>query len=236
MHAILWQTYFFWSRHQTRLGDLHEGAILYNIRQRFEKNMVYCYIGSILSAANPYIRFPEVYSNDVIKQYKGKNIGELPPHVFAIANEAYENMWKNTCNQVILISGESGAGKTETTKFMLRFLSFLSNEKQSEIGKVGICTRCHALLHRAICPCAGRLRLGSSQCSGCQRPPHLLLDDTVLSVHVSPCSACRAGRNHTLTLDAFLCLLTVTRARPAVWWEDVRRPDSAVLPRARSHG
>jgi len=119
-----------------KLGDLHEGAILYNIRQRYEKDLIYTYIGSILAAVNPYQRFPEAYSDAKILEYKGKPIGELSPHVYAISNEAYSNMWKNDNNQVVLISGESGSGKTETTKFMLRFLSFLSNEKnEDEDGK-----------------------------------------------------------------------------------------------------
>jgi myosin X len=111
-----------------KLGDLHEGAILYNIRQRYEKDLIYTFIGSILAAVNPYQRFPDAYSDSKILEYKGKAIGELAPHVYAISNEAYSNMWKNDNNQVVLISGESGSGKTETTKFMLRFLSYLSNE------------------------------------------------------------------------------------------------------------
>ena len=109
-----------------------KGAILYNIRQRYEKDLIYTYIGSILAAVNPYQRFPEAYSDAKILEYKGKPIGELSPHVYAISNEAYANMWKNDNNQVVLISGESGSGKTETTKFMLRFLSFLSNEKNED--------------------------------------------------------------------------------------------------------
>ena len=116
------------------LGDLHEGAILYNIRKRYENNEIYTYIGSILAAVNPFKRLGELYGPEMILKYKGIPIGELPPHVYAISNEAYANMWKSDSNQVVLISGESGAGKTETTKFMLRFLSYLSNEVSTGKG------------------------------------------------------------------------------------------------------
>jgi len=116
------------------LGDLHEGAILYNIKQRYLKNEIYTYIGSILAAVNPFKKLGPLYTDEMILKYKGVPIGELPPHVFAIANEAYANMWKSDRDQVVLISGESGAGKTESTKFMLRFLSYLSNEVSSAAG------------------------------------------------------------------------------------------------------
>eukprot|EP00039_Didymoeca_costata_P001385 m.52055 g.52055 ORF g.52055 m.52055 type:complete len:1903 (+) comp10770_c0_seq2:130-5838(+) len=119
------------------LGDLHEGAILYNMKLRYKENLIYTYIGSILAAVNPYKKIEGIYSDEKIIEYKGKPIGELAPHVYAIANESYANMWKSDVDQVVLISGESGSGKTESTKFMLRFLSFLSNEiqSQSEGGK-----------------------------------------------------------------------------------------------------
>ena len=78
------------------LADLHEGAILYNISQRYRANKIYTYIGSILSAVNPYQPFDKLYAGDQIALYNKKNIGELPPHIFAIANEAYYAMWK-TC-------------------------------------------------------------------------------------------------------------------------------------------
>ena len=76
------------------LGDLHEGAILYNIHLRYKANKIYTYIGSILSAVNPYQSFDKLYATDQITAYNKKAIGELPPHIFAIANEAYYAMWK----------------------------------------------------------------------------------------------------------------------------------------------
>lgn len=114
------------------LGDLHEGAILQNIRLRFKNSEIYTYIGSILAAVNPYKSISDLYKPSKLSEYKQKAIGELPPHIYAIANEAYYAMWKGDKDQVVLISGESGAGKTESTKYILRFLSNLSNQSMSE--------------------------------------------------------------------------------------------------------
>ncbi|XP_065192993.1 unconventional myosin-X-like [Sycon ciliatum] len=108
------------------LSDLHEAAILYNIKLRYSKDMIYTYIGSILSAVNPYKSIGDLYSDDLIKRYTKQHLGELPPHIYAIANEAYQSLWRQAENQCVLISGESGAGKTESTKFILSFLSEMS--------------------------------------------------------------------------------------------------------------
>eukprot|EP00056_Hartaetosiga_gracilis_P013065 m.213142 g.213142 ORF g.213142 m.213142 type:complete len:1878 (+) comp13789_c0_seq6:2376-8009(+) len=119
------------------LSDLHEGSLLYNISLRFKADDIYTFIGSILSATNPYQRFNHLYGDEMMNKYFGKTIGELSPHIYAIANEVYHAMWKKNANQVVLISGESGAGKTESTKFILRFLSHVSNMKSppSSTGK-----------------------------------------------------------------------------------------------------
>ena len=76
------------------LVDLHEGAILYNIMLRYHQNHIYTFIGSILSAVNPYKELGPFYSEEMIERYNKRAIGELPPHIFAIANEAYYAMWK----------------------------------------------------------------------------------------------------------------------------------------------
>ena len=81
------------------LVDLHEGAILYNIKIRYKAptipSGIYTYIGSILSAVNPYKDMGALYHNDLITKYNKRPLGELPPHIFAIANEAYYAMWKS---------------------------------------------------------------------------------------------------------------------------------------------
>ena len=76
------------------LADLHEGAILYNIQLRYKSNKIYTYIGSILAAVNPYQPFDGLYTQALIDSYNKKAIGDLSPHIYAIANEAYYSMWK----------------------------------------------------------------------------------------------------------------------------------------------
>lgn len=85
------------------------------------------YTGSILVAVNPYQILP-IYTIEQIKLYRDKKIGELPPHIFAIGDNAYNNMKRYGQNQCIIISGESGAGKTESTKLILQYLAAISGQ------------------------------------------------------------------------------------------------------------
>ncbi|KAL5247554.1 hypothetical protein ACHWQZ_G019434 [Mnemiopsis leidyi] len=105
------------------LSDLHEGSLLYNLKVRYFANEIYTYIGSILVAVNPYKPISGLYSNENLEKYSKQFIGEDKPHIYAIANEAFRNIWKSGESQCVLISGESGAGKTESTKMILDFLS-----------------------------------------------------------------------------------------------------------------
>ncbi|XP_077387020.1 unconventional myosin-VIIa-like isoform X14 [Festucalex cinctus] len=85
------------------------------------------YTGSILVAINPYQLLP-IYTADQIRLYTNKKIGEMPPHIFAIADNCYFNMQRNNRDQCCIISGESGAGKTESTKLILQFLAAISGQ------------------------------------------------------------------------------------------------------------
>ncbi|XP_060687622.1 unconventional myosin-VI-like isoform X1 [Hemiscyllium ocellatum] len=102
---------------------LNEATLLNNIRVRYSKDKIYTYVANILIAVNPYFDIPKLYSSDSIKKYKGKSLGTLPPHVYAIADKAYRDMKVHKLSQSIIVSGESGAGKTENTKFVLRYLT-----------------------------------------------------------------------------------------------------------------
>ncbi|XP_059584607.1 unconventional myosin-X isoform X3 [Alligator mississippiensis] len=84
------------------------------------------YIGSIVASVNPYKTIPGLYDRTTVEQYSRHHLGEISPHIFAVANECYRCLWKRHDNQCILISGESGAGKTESTKLILKFLSAMS--------------------------------------------------------------------------------------------------------------
>ncbi|XP_075964126.1 myosin VIb isoform X3 [Anarhichas minor] len=102
---------------------LNEATLLNNVKVRYNKDHIYTYVANILIAVNPYYDIPKLYGLDAIKSYKGKSLGTLPPHVFAIADKAYRDMKVLKMSQSIIVSGESGAGKTENTKFVLRYLT-----------------------------------------------------------------------------------------------------------------
>ncbi|XP_045339846.1 unconventional myosin-VIIa isoform X2 [Leopardus geoffroyi] len=116
-----------------RLGDLNEAGILRNLLIRYRDHLIYTncggrtYTGSILVAVNPY-QLLSIYSPEHIRQYTNKKIGEMPPHIFAIADNCYFNMKRNSRDQCCIISGESGAGKTESTKLILQFLAAVSGQ------------------------------------------------------------------------------------------------------------
>ncbi|CAH1647260.1 unnamed protein product [Spodoptera littoralis] len=101
---------------------LNEATLLNNILIRYKKNKIYTYVANILLAVNPYEDIPDMYSSNTIKKYQGKSLGELPPHVFAIADKAFRDMKSLKMSQSIIVSGESGAGKTESTKYILKYL------------------------------------------------------------------------------------------------------------------
>uniref|UniRef100_A0A3B4UPE3 Myosin X, like 1 n=1 Tax=Seriola dumerili TaxID=41447 RepID=A0A3B4UPE3_SERDU len=110
------------------LAELHEAAIMHNLYQRYQKDNIYTNIGSILAAVNPYKQISGMYDPERVDLYSKHHLGELPPHIFAVANECYRCIWKRHDSQCVLISGESGAGKTESTKLLLQFLSVMSQK------------------------------------------------------------------------------------------------------------
>uniref|UniRef100_A0A8C1L1P2 Unconventional myosin-VI n=1 Tax=Cyprinus carpio TaxID=7962 RepID=A0A8C1L1P2_CYPCA len=102
---------------------LSEATLLNNVRVRYSKDKIYTFVANILIAVNPYFEISKLYSPESIKQYQGRSLGTLPPHVYAIADKAYRDMKVLKMSQSIIVSGESGAGKTENTKFVLRYLT-----------------------------------------------------------------------------------------------------------------
>ncbi|XP_075779908.1 unconventional myosin-VI isoform X2 [Pelodiscus sinensis] len=102
---------------------LNEATLLHNIKVRYCKDRIYTYVANILIAVNPYFDIPKLYSLETIKKYQGKSLGTLPPHVYAVADKAFRDMKVLKMSQSIIVSGESGAGKTENTKFVLRYLT-----------------------------------------------------------------------------------------------------------------
>ena len=110
-----------------KLHDLSEQSMLNILKARFENDLIYTYAGTILIAINPYY-FYSIYNLKSSDLYQGRHLGDLPPHIFAIADAAYNSMLNDRCNQAVIISGESGAGKTESTKFLLHQLMTFSSK------------------------------------------------------------------------------------------------------------
>ncbi|XP_054279391.1 unconventional myosin-Va isoform X2 [Macrosteles quadrilineatus] len=107
----------------TSLSYLHEPAVLYNLQVRFcNQNAIYTYCGIVLVAINPYTDLP-IYGPDTIHAYRGQAMGDLDPHIFAVAEEAYTKMEREQRDQSIIVSGESGAGKTVSAKYAMRYFA-----------------------------------------------------------------------------------------------------------------
>ncbi|XP_044486301.1 myosin-6-like [Mangifera indica] len=116
----------------TKLAYLHEPGVLYNLKCRYDINEIYTYTGNILIAVNPFRRLPHLYDNNTMEQYKGAALGELNPHPFAVADSAYRQMINEGISQAILVSGESGAGKTESTKMLMSYLAHMGGRTTAE--------------------------------------------------------------------------------------------------------
>uniref|UniRef100_A0A8C5I7F1 Myosin VAa n=1 Tax=Gouania willdenowi TaxID=441366 RepID=A0A8C5I7F1_GOUWI len=110
----------------TALSYLHEPAVLHNLKVRFmDSKLIYTYCGIVLVAINPYETLP-IYGTDIISAYSGQNMGDMDPHIFAVAEEAYKQMARDERNQSIIVSGESGAGKTVSAKYAMRYFATVS--------------------------------------------------------------------------------------------------------------
>ncbi|KAM9391088.1 uncharacterized protein ACWYII_034144, partial [Salvelinus alpinus] len=112
----------------TQMEELNETTVLMNLKKRYDQELIYTYIGSILVSVNPYRMF-NMYGTDVVLQYEGQGIADNPPHLFSIASVSYTTMMDSKHNQCIIISGESGSGKTEATKMVLRYLTAIHHKR-----------------------------------------------------------------------------------------------------------
>ncbi|XP_011345048.1 myosin heavy chain, muscle isoform X9 [Ooceraea biroi] len=115
----------------SNLTYLNDASVLHNLKQRYYAKLIYTYSGLFCVAINPYKRFP-VYTHRCAKLYRGKRRSEVPPHIFAISDGAYVNMLTNNENQSMLITGESGAGKTENTKKVIAYFATVGASTKKE--------------------------------------------------------------------------------------------------------
>ena len=116
----------------TSLSYLNEPAVLHAIKERYLNHNIYTYSGIVLIATNPFDRVDELYSLDMVHKYSQQKRDELDPHLFAIADEAYKRMIADGQNQTIIVTGESGAGKTVSAKYIMRFFASIETEKSLE--------------------------------------------------------------------------------------------------------
>ena len=118
-----------------QMDHLNEAELLNNIKRRFEKNIIFTYVGPTLIALNPYMKIPDLFSEELLSKYQNNiynphfSLKDFPPHIYAISGLAYKQLIENKKNQAIVISGESGAGKTEETKYAMKFLTTLGKNK-----------------------------------------------------------------------------------------------------------
>merc|ERR1711963_959764 len=119
------------------LTYLNDASVFHNLEVRFKAKLIYTYSGLFCIVVNPYKRYP-IYTPTCVKMYLGKRRNEVPPHLWAITETAYRNMLTNVKNQSMLITGESGAGKTENTKKVIAYLAQVAASGKKAAKKVSL--------------------------------------------------------------------------------------------------
>ncbi|CAF3396041.1 unnamed protein product [Rotaria sp. Silwood1] len=123
----------------SELTCLNDASVLFNLKERYYSGLIYTYSGLFCVVVNPYKRLP-IYSENIIEMYKGKKREQMPPHIFAIAGDAYRSMLQHREDQSILCTGESGAGKTENTKKVIQYLAYIAAAPKSSQRSSGSTT------------------------------------------------------------------------------------------------
>uniref|UniRef100_A0A665W6W2 Unconventional myosin-Ig-like n=1 Tax=Echeneis naucrates TaxID=173247 RepID=A0A665W6W2_ECHNA len=111
------------------LDEVTMEQFMENLRLRFEKGRIYTYIGEVVVSVNPY-RQMDIYGKDTIEAYRGRELYENPPHLYAVSDAAYKAMKRRAKDTCIVISGESGAGKTEASKYIMQYIAAITNPSQ----------------------------------------------------------------------------------------------------------
>ncbi|TRY93055.1 hypothetical protein DNTS_023831 [Danionella cerebrum] len=111
------------------LDEVNMEQFMENLRLRFEKGRIYTFIGEVVVSVNPY-KHLDIYGKEVIEDYRGRELYENPPHLYAVADAAYKAMKRRARDTCIVISGESGAGKTEASKYIMQYIAAITNPNQ----------------------------------------------------------------------------------------------------------
>merc|ERR1711923_280673 len=120
----------------SNLTYLNDASVFWNLKVRYINELIQTYSGLFCVAVNPYKRFP-IYTKTAVRMYLGKRRNEVPPHLFAISDGAYQQMMNASKDQSMLITGESGAGKTENTKKVITYFAILGAvETKKKAGEV----------------------------------------------------------------------------------------------------
>lgn len=119
------------------MTELNEATVLHNLKRRYASNLIYTHSGLFLVAINPYKQLP-IYGDPVIAEYKNHSESKCPPHIFSTADAALKAMLEGRRNQSILITGESGAGKTENTKRVIQYLAKAASKSATDAGVVSL--------------------------------------------------------------------------------------------------
>ncbi|MED6259223.1 hypothetical protein ATANTOWER_018943, partial [Ataeniobius toweri] len=114
----------------SHLEDVSESLVLLNLKKRFDRDCIYTYIGNILLSINPF-KSLNIFSEEMRQKYEGKEQHDNPPHVYAIADSTFRLSQSSTQDQCIIVSGQSGSGKTEATKQIVHYLSLMYQDRNS---------------------------------------------------------------------------------------------------------
>jgi len=116
------------------LTHLNEASVVHNLHTRYMSDLIYTYSGLFLVAVNPYCPLP-IYTNEYVKMYKGQSREDTRPHIFAVSDQAFRHLVEEGANQSILVTGESGAGKTENTKKVIQYLAAVATADTPMAGR-----------------------------------------------------------------------------------------------------
>ena len=117
------------------LTHLNEASVVHNLHMRYQADLIYTYSGLFLVTINPYCPLP-IYTNEYINMYRGRSREDTKPHIYAMADEAFRNLVDEGQNQSILVTGESGAGKTENTKKVIQYLAAVAHSDSPVKNKI----------------------------------------------------------------------------------------------------